>query len=150
MTEICTQIEIEAPAGRVWQALTDFAAYTDWNPVMRPVSGEAKVGARLTVHVRFPNGFRVSFRPTVLVADPPRELRWQGHFLFARLFRGEHSFVLEPGGERGVKFIQREVYSGLLRPFILLLIASSNRRAFDAMNQALKARAERHSLPTLP
>jgi hypothetical protein len=32
------------------------------------------------------------FRPTVLKAEPPRELRWLGHFVFRGIFDGEHIF----------------------------------------------------------
>ncbi|MGH7326653.1 MAG: SRPBCC family protein, partial [Candidatus Rokuibacteriota bacterium] len=30
--EIRTEIEIAAPAGRVWQVLTDFPDFSAWNP----------------------------------------------------------------------------------------------------------------------
>jgi uncharacterized protein YndB with AHSA1/START domain len=32
MKEVFSEIEIQAPAGRVWQVLTDFANYSEWNP----------------------------------------------------------------------------------------------------------------------
>jgi uncharacterized membrane protein len=32
MKEIHTEIEINAPAEKVWRVLTDFAAYPEWNP----------------------------------------------------------------------------------------------------------------------
>ena len=47
MKEIHTEIEIHAPAERVWQVLTDFAAYPQWNSFIRRVEGEIRAGARL-------------------------------------------------------------------------------------------------------
>jgi hypothetical protein len=92
MKEIHTEIEINAPAKTVWRALTDFAAYPEWNPFVRSGEGEVKVGARLHVTIQ-PSGRKgMSFRPTVLVADPERELRWLGRFWLPGLFDGEHSF----------------------------------------------------------
>ena len=44
MKVIHTEIEIHAPAERVWQVLTDLAAYPDWNPFIRSVEGEIKAG----------------------------------------------------------------------------------------------------------
>ena len=38
MKELRSQIEIEAPADRVWQVLTDFATYPEWNPFIRRVN----------------------------------------------------------------------------------------------------------------
>ena len=36
---IHTEIEISASAERVWQVLTDLAAYHEWNPMIRLASG---------------------------------------------------------------------------------------------------------------
>jgi uncharacterized protein YndB with AHSA1/START domain len=33
MKEIHTEIEINASAEKVWRVLTDFAAYSEWNPL---------------------------------------------------------------------------------------------------------------------
>ena len=146
MDQILTTIEIEASPARVWQVLTDFPAYPEWNSVLPQIRGEAVPGKRLQVWVRFVAGITVSFRPKVLHAEYERELRWQGRFLRSRLFAGEHSFVIEPLGNGRVLFLHDEVYSGLLVPVILPLIGGSNRRVFEVMNRELKARAE-SSLP---
>lgn len=81
MKEIITDIEINASAERVWQVLTDFAAYPQWNPFIRRAKGEAKAGARLKVYIQPSGAQGMSFRPTVLKAEPNRELRWLGHLL---------------------------------------------------------------------
>jgi uncharacterized protein YndB with AHSA1/START domain len=65
MKEIRPEIEIEASAERMWQTLTDFAAFLEWNPFIRRASGEVKTGARLEVYIQ-PSGARdMTFRPTV-------------------------------------------------------------------------------------
>src|SRR5262249_6943795 len=95
MRELQTEIEIAAPAERVWQVLADFGAYPEWNPFIRRVTGEARTGARLEAHFQ-PEGARgMTFRPTVLNAEPNRELRWLGRLWLPGLFDGEHAFVLE-------------------------------------------------------
>ncbi len=142
MTEIQTEIEIAASAERVWQVLTDFRAYPHWTDFMQPLNGNLQVGARLIVRIYPWLGLPISFRALVLRADPGRELRWQGVLLLSSLFRGEHSFLIEPLGEHRVKFAQRETYSGLLAPFLMLLLKGRNRRGFEKMNRDLQARAE--------
>jgi hypothetical protein len=142
MKEVYTEIEIHAPAERVWRVLTDFATYPEWNPFVRRVEGEVEVGARLHVSIEPPGGRGMSFRPTVLVADPDRELRWLGLLWVPGLFDGEHSFVIEPLGGGRVRFIQRERFGGLLVPLLAKMLDGETRRGFEEMNRALKLRCE--------
>jgi len=75
MKELRSEIEIRASAEQVWQILTDFASFPQWNPFMRRASGEATPGAKLEVHIQ-PSGARgMTFKPTVLKAEPGHELR---------------------------------------------------------------------------
>ena len=142
MKEIHTEIEIHAPAERVWRVLTDFAAYPEWNPFVRRGEGEVKVGSRLHVFIQPSGGKGMSFSPRVLVADPDRELRWLGRLWVPGLFDGEHSFVIEPLDEGRVRFIQRERFGGLLVPLLWNILDGQTRRGFDEMNRALRVRCE--------
>ena len=58
MRELRSEIEIDAPPERVWAVVTDFAAYPEWNPFIRRISGELREGARLEVRIA-PPGARV-------------------------------------------------------------------------------------------
>ena len=142
MKEIHTEIEINASAEKVWQVLTDFPAYPEWNPFVRRLEGEVIVGAHLQVYVQPAGGKGVSFRPTVLVAEPNRELRWLGRLWLPGLFDGEHSFVIEPLEEHRVRFVHRERFNGLLVPLLSKMLDGETRRGFEEMNRALKMRAE--------
>ena len=142
MKEIHTEIEIRAPGERVWAILTDFASYSEWNPFVRRAAGEAKVGAKLHLYIQPSGGKGLTFRPTVLVADSNRELRWLGRLWVTGLFDGEHSFSIEPLGEGRLRFVQRERFSGLLLPLLWKMLDRDTRRGFEEMNRALKLRAE--------
>ena len=142
MKELRSEIEIQAPAERVWQLLTDFASFPQWNPFIRKASGSIQVGERLEVNIQPSGASGMTFRPTVLKAEPNRELRWLGHLLISGLFDGEHSFTIEPLGESRVRFTQREIFTGLLVPLFARGLDTDTRRGFEEMNQALKARAE--------
>lgn len=140
--QLRTHIEINASPERVWRILTDFAAYPHWNPFIPRASGSARRGERLTIRLQPVGGRGMTFRPTVLEADPRKRLRWIGRVLVPGVFDGEHSFTIEPLGEGRVRVVQQEHFSGLLVP---LLARSLDRRtlpAFEQMNQALKRRAE--------
>ena len=142
MKELHSEIEIQASAERVWQLLTDFASFPQWNPFMRRASGEVKAGARLEVHIQ-PSGARgMTFKPTVLNAEPNRELRWLGHLLIPGLFDGEHILIIEPLEAKRVRFVQHEIFTGVLVPLFAHGLDTDTQRGFEEMNHALKARAE--------
>jgi len=142
MKELRSEIEIEASAERVWQLLTDFAHFPQWNPFIRRASGNVKLGQRLEVNIQPSGANAMTFRPTVLKAEPNRELRWIGHLLIPGLFDGEHIFTIEPLGTNRVRFIQREIFTGLLVPLFAKGLDADTQRGFGEMNQALKVQAE--------
>jgi hypothetical protein len=139
--QLHAEIEIQGPAERVWEVLTDFDAYQEWNPFMVQASGTPQPGHRLEVHMR-PAGRTTTFRPEVLEADPGRKLRWLGRLLVPGLFDGEHSFTIQPTAPGQVRLIQREEFRGLLAPLLLAMIAKPTLASFHQMSQALKARVE--------
>jgi len=141
MRELATSIEIDASPEHVWDVLTDFDAYDEWNPFMRVV-GRDNLGARLSVEIRPPGERRSRFRPTVTVVDRPRELRWVGHLFVPGIFDGEHRFTLEQlDGER-TRFVQAESFDGVLAGVLLRALGGSVGAGFRRMNEALKVRAE--------
>ena len=143
MKEVFTDIEIQAPPDRVWQVLTDFACYPKWNPFIRRISGQPREGKRLRVYIEPPGTKGRTFRPKILKAEPKRELRWLGRLLIPGLFDGDHIFTIEQIGSERVRFVQREIFSGLLVSFLLKGRDMKIRLGFEQMNQALKLRAEK-------
>lgn len=143
MKEIQTEIEIAAPAEKIWGVLTDFASFPQWNPFIKTAQGEPEPGNRLLVRIQPPGGMAMTFKPTVLKAEPNRELRWLGHLLMPGLYDGEHYFLIEAQGDGGARFIQGERFTGVLVPLMGLMgLFPKTSRGFEEMNQALKARTE--------
>lgn len=143
--ELRSEIDIDAPAERVWAALTDFEALPEWNPFLRRVSGRLEEGERIEVVLQPPGRKAATFRPTLLRVLPGRELRWVGHVGIPGIFDGEHAFLIEPLGPDRVHFTQQEFFRGVLRPFLGSLLRDTE-RGFAAMNAALKTKAESGSL----
>jgi hypothetical protein len=141
MRELRTEIEIGASPERVWQLLTDFGAYPEWNPFIRSIEGELELGSRLKVRIEPPGARGMTFKPTVRAVEAGRELRWLGRLLVPGLFDGEHRLTVEPLDGGRSRFVQSERFSGfLVRPFAKVLTATE--RGFVEMNEALKRRAE--------
>ena len=133
---LSTQRDLQAPPARVWEVLTDLAAYPTWNPFITEAAGELRVGGRLAIVA---GGMR--FRPVVLRFDPARELRWRGRLVVPGLFDGEHVFRLAPlDGGRATRLTHEEHFSGLLVGPFSRKLDEETLPGFEAMNRALAAR----------
>ena len=140
--QLQAEIDIQASPDRVWEVLTDFAAYAEWNPFIVHAAGRAVPGSRLELRMRLPGRRPTTFRPTVLDAEPGRRLRWLGRLLVPGLFDGEHRLTIEPAGPGRVRVSQHEAFTGLLAPLLLAFIAKPTLEGFRQMNQALRDRVE--------
>jgi hypothetical protein len=139
--ELRTELEIDAPPERVWAVLTDFSAYHEWNPFITSIGGELSVGEKLSVTLSPPEGRDWRFRPSLVVCDAPRELRWLGHLWFKGLFDGEHFFQCREAGSGRTRFVHGENVNGLLVKYVAGSL-SNVARGFVYMNEALKRRVE--------
>jgi hypothetical protein len=140
--ELRTEIDIEASPEDVWMILTDLPRYRDWNPFVVSSHGIVAVGQRLTNRLQPPGGKMRTFKPTVTIVDPPRTFEWLGHLGFPGIVDGRHRFELT-ATPTGTHLAQIEHFSGLLVRFIRRSLDEDTAAGFNAMNVALKARAER-------
>jgi hypothetical protein len=134
---VYTEIEIEAPASRVWTILADNESYPDWNPYHVSVRGKLEAGSKLQVVLHKPNGERVEIEPRVMRVVPMRELTWGGGV--RGIFHGEHVFLLEEIDAGNTRLVHREDFVGIAVPFASL---DAIEDGYRQMNRALKIRAE--------
>jgi len=143
MKELRTEIEIQASPEKVWKNLTNLDEYPQWNPFIHHAMGTSKVGEK--VDITFRSGSKeMTLHCTIIKVEPNRELRWKYHVILPALFSGEHSFVIEPIDNNRVRFIDCEIFNGLLVSSQAKDIDTNSRRGFEAMDKALKARAEQN------
>jgi hypothetical protein len=138
-SEISAAIEIAATPERVWAVLTDLASYPQWNPVFREAAGQVAVGNRITLTSTQPvTGHTMTVKVKVLTAEPATELRWVSSVL--GLMTSKRSFTLSPANG-GTWLMQTQTYRGLFTRFPPKTV-SRIQTSFDAINQAIKQRAE--------
>jgi hypothetical protein len=140
--EIKTEIGISASPSRVWEVLTDFPRYPDWNPFVLEVQGEVYQGAPIHYRFEMPRGVRIRTAAVVLRFQPEIELRFSAHFVTQNVFRGDHYFAIESRNSNEVIFHHGEVISGLLFPAVQLILQTQGPPIFEGLNKALKQRAE--------
>ncbi len=144
-----TQVEINAPASVVRETLFDFGAYPKWNPFITRVDGTVAEGSRIYVTVVPVGGAEIN-APAVVLSVSPNHLVWKGSGLsklgsgpvtvdLPGVLSARHEFVIEELGPGRTLFHNNDDFSGVA-------VASYNlkpiKAGMDAMNEALKARAE--------
>jgi hypothetical protein len=140
--ELKTEAEIQAPPEHIWEILTDFARYSEWNPFLLDVRGGLEVGSTLHVHAGASSGRHFQYRPRVLAVEPGRELCWRAHFVADRLFSGDQFFrLLTADGDRSTRLVHGATFTGWLVNYMGNFLTDVG-RGFIGMNQALKRRAE--------
>lgn len=142
MREIKSEIQIEAPASKVWSVITDFTNWKSWNPIVNQVSGNAASGSKLRVTMKGKDGKDGgSYEPVILDFDAPNHLRWRGKMMAGFLMTNDKIFELkEVNG--GTHLVQKETFSGLMVPLFWSKMEKWVPSMLDSMNQALKAKAE--------
>ena len=142
--EIHTEISINATPEKVWAILTDFDNYPNWNPFIKSISGDVRVGNKITTRLEFPLGQGTTFKPKVLAFETNKELRWIGHLWFPGLFDGEHKFELIDNKNGTTTFKQSEYFEGILVPFFQQVLDKNTTDSFNLMNKKLKEMAEQN------
>jgi len=146
LKELRTEIEINTSPERVWKILTDFEKYDQWNPFIHKIIGQPKEGAKIEIHIETPGGKNRKYGPTLTKVDEGRELRWLGKSSLPGFLNGEHIFVIEQLEPQRVRFVQREVFDGLLTSLFGKSLDTDVRQGLEEMNRALKERAERTAI----
>jgi len=141
MKEIQAQIDITASAETVWNVLMDFEQYPGWNPFIKSIQGEQKVGSQITVFLQPPGDKGMTFKPKVTVVNPKKEFRWLGKLWGGFFFDGEHYFLLQDMGNGSTRFVHGEKFTGILVG-IMSSMLKNTRNGFEAMNKALKEKSE--------
>jgi hypothetical protein len=135
------RIGIQAPAEIVWDIVSDFEGWKDWNPLYTKAAGEMRIGTALTLEEVLPGQPARVITPVVQDWVPYEQLHWRstkvGGFVTAIRY-----LEIENMGPSSSTFSNGELYMGLL---VRLVPRDERRRlkaAFTAMGEALRDRAE--------
>lgn len=134
-------VEIEVPIGRVWEVLTDFGRYGEWNPFTTRVSTDSRVGSPVDLYVTL-GPVKLWQRERIEVVDPPRLLIWSNTMGHSALLSARREQRLEVLSATRCRYLTTDRFSGLLTPVVVLLCGRLVRNGFNAVAAALKERAE--------
>ena len=145
MKEVRSEIEIASYPESVWKILTDFATYDQWNPFINKIIGLPTEGSKIDIYIETHSGKNRKYSPRITKVEEGRELRWFGKSSLPGFLNAEHIFTIEELQPESVRFIQREVFDGLLTRLFGKGLDTDVMQGFQDMNDALKKRAERSS-----
>lgn len=137
MSQIKSEIIINAPIELIWSALLDFDSYPSWNPFIKKIEGAHTVGSKLVVTIQPSNQKPMVFRPKILTMSN-YNFSWVGSLGIKGIFDGHHNFKLQQESINQVKLFHFETFSGVLHKPILRMIRESTQNGFESMNFALK------------
>lgn len=134
-------VDIDAPIERVWDILTDFERYGEWNPFTPSVTTNFEIGSPVELYVRMGH-WRLKQVERIEVVEPPHVIAWSttmGHRFLISALREQR---LEAVGEGRCRYRTWDDFSGLLIPLVMLLFGGFVRRGFNDVARGLKTRAE--------
>eukprot|EP01084_Bolivina_argentea_P125893 222991_1 len=145
-----TSVVIKAPASIVYNILTDFDSYKEWNPFIIESSKDTDQlvanKTKLTNVMKPSENQQMQFTPTVTKVEANKEFEWLGILCCRGCFDGNHYFKMEASSADTTHFIQGERFYGCLIVSCICclnpLLLNDTKRGFENMNKALKERAE--------
>jgi uncharacterized protein YndB with AHSA1/START domain len=139
--KIATEIALRGPSERVWSILTDFAAYPEWNRLMKAVRGQAAPDAPLEVDLQYWGKPVQTVTGVITGFMPPKYLSWTyAHKLGAWFLASEHVLRLKEKDDGRVIFFQEVYHTGLGLRFRRRDVEHYVRLSLDKLNDDLKHR----------
>ncbi|MCG8668017.1 MAG: SRPBCC domain-containing protein [Pseudomonadales bacterium] len=142
MREVKTEIVIDAPREKVWQVLTDFDAYGNWNPVIKDVKATPQVNRSIRFKINL-FGQKLPIAAKIQRCEENWYFGWgtdtslpSNHIIGAH-----HFFELNPEGDNKTRLVHNEIFYGIV-PKIVWPVLKKLKGSYEDMNQSLKTECE--------
>lgn len=139
--QLRSEIEIAAACPLVWEVLTNFRAYSEWNPYIVEAEGELQVGAVIKTTVNFPGTRERTFKRRITTLVEGEELRWTWSSMMRAVAESEQYFKLQVVADARMRLTIGENLSGLLAPREASQLSQIS-QGLTLMTQAIKRRAD--------
>jgi len=140
--QIDARIDIDACIERVWQVLTDFERYPDWNPFTVRVDARLEIGAPVRMRVNLIRSFVQPQTEYITTHDEGRRVCWSMKGLPSWLIGATRCQWLEPLSGGRTRYASTDRITGILAPIVLIFFGGPMQDGFERAARALKRRAE--------
>jgi len=135
-------LEIDAPAERVWQVITDLDRYPEWNPFVVACRSSLAPGDPIEMRVHVFRSFAQPQRETIFEHVPGRRLCYGVPARPLGALASRRCHEVEAQGPTRTRYASRFELSGWMAPVVQLLLGRRLAAGFAAMSEALRGRAE--------
>lgn len=141
MQIIESKIEIHAPLELVWEVLTDFDTYSEWNSFTPKIECDLKEGNPVHLHVDMKQNNKIRIQTeTLLWVKEKESIAWGITAAFP--VKTERAQILTSLNENVTVYYTYDKFWGFLVPLVMLLYKDHIQKGFDAVSTSLKQRAE--------
>ncbi|MES0872869.1 SRPBCC domain-containing protein [Sinimarinibacterium thermocellulolyticum] len=134
-------LDIDAPADVVWQVLTDFAHYGEWNPFVPEARCELRPGGAIEMQVKLRDKPQFQ-REWVHSVGPGQTFSYRMKPVPLGALRSERVQMLQALGPNRTRYISHFELAGWLQPLVSAIFGEAMRQGFEAMALGLKRQAE--------
>ncbi|MFI6041357.1 SRPBCC family protein [Nocardia sp. NPDC051321] len=134
-------VDIDAPADLVWQVLTDFPRYGEWNPFVSECSSSLVPGEPIDMLVHLGARPRRQ-REFIRSHTPGHELSYAMKPVPLNTLHSLRSHTLTPLDSNRTRYESHFELAGWLHPVVVALLGKHLQRGFAAMTAGVKERAE--------
>lgn len=139
--EIKTEIQIAARPSEVWNVLTEFNSWKEWNPTILLAEGTATIGSKLNITINGNGKGDANYQPNVLESSIPNSFRWRVNMMADFIFKNDRVFILQ-NRQGGTYLIHKEEFSGMMVPLMWGMFEDFVGPTLEKMNEALKKKVE--------
>lgn len=141
MFTIDKTLDIAAPAEVVWEVLTDFGRYHEWNPFVVDCRATLEPGGTIDMQVKL-IGKPQFQREWIREVQPGQGFAYSMKPVPLGTLRSLRSHALEPLGKEHCRYRSHFELDGWLRPVVLALFEGALQRGFAGMSEGVRTRAE--------
>lgn len=135
------RVGIQAPADAIWEVLQDIEAWPAWNPIYPKAKGTLGYGKPLELTLALPGVPPREIVATVTDWTPDRQLLWST-VMMGGWVKTTRFIDIDPLTENGCIVVIGEGLDGFLSARAARKFGNAMYAGFEAMGEALKARAE--------
>ncbi|WP_224982416.1 SRPBCC domain-containing protein [Geomonas agri] len=137
-----TEIVLQTTSARVWELLSDFSLYPQWNPLFPKVTGPGTAGERHEVTVHLPGIDPFTVQAT-LCDKGEGGVSWHTAFLGRPMLAWTFSCRIEPVAPERLKIRLDSEFCGILAPLFRFAFAKSMEEGMEQLSQALRRWGEK-------